>query len=97
MTDEHNLKADALSVMERRCSPRRRVLKGAQISFQGHEAAIDCTIRDLSETGAKLIVVSPIGIPEQFDLVQNDGAPRACRVLWRKATQIGVEFIDAAS
>lgn len=79
---------------ERRNAPRRRSLKGAQISFRGLRAAIDCTIRDYSETGARLIVESPIGIPEKFDLVQVGARTRFCRVVWRKPTQIGVEFFD---
>ena len=38
-------------VDEHRIAPRRRFLKAGRISFGGG-AAIDCTIRNLSETGA---------------------------------------------
>ena len=78
---------------DRRRANRRRVFKGAQISFRGLRAAIDCAIRDISESGARLAVESPVGIPDRFDLVQHGCEPRFCRVVWRKATQIGVEFI----
>lgn len=81
---------------EKRRTPRRRALKGGQISFRERSAAIDCTIRDVSETGARLIVESPIGVPENFDLVQVGATARFCRVVWRKATQIGIEFLDGA-
>ncbi len=81
---------------EKRRFHRRRVLKGAQISFRGLRAAIDCIIRDITEQGARLAVESPVGVPDQFELVQSGAAPRFCRVVWRKATQIGVEFIDSA-
>ncbi len=84
---------DVAGGSDRRRFPRRRVLKGARISFRGLRAAIDCTVRDLSEHGARLIVESPIGIPDRFDLVQPGCEPRFCRVVWRKATQIGVAFI----
>jgi hypothetical protein len=80
------------ATQKRRVS-RRRVFKGAQISFRGLRAAIDCTVRDISDLGARLIVESPIGVPDRFDLVQNGRESRFCRVVWRKATQIGVEFI----
>lgn len=86
---------EALKDPDRRRVPRRRVFKGAQISFRGLRAAIDCTVRDISEKGARLVVESPIGVPDRFDLVQNGVAPRFCRVVWRKATQIAVEFIDS--
>lgn len=36
---------------EHRIAPRRRLLKGGKISFS-NGAVIDCTIRNLSETGA---------------------------------------------
>jgi hypothetical protein len=79
---------------ERRRTRRARVFRGAQISFRGLRAAIDCTIRNVSESGAKLGVESPIGIPNEFELVQSGSSPRYCHVVWRQPTQIGVEFLD---
>ena len=52
---------------EYRTAPRRRLLKSGKISFGG--GAIDCTVRNLSETGAALDVTSPVGIPEHFTLL----------------------------
>ncbi|MDQ6703008.1 MAG: PilZ domain-containing protein [Pseudomonadota bacterium] len=77
---------------ERQNEVRHRVLKGAQIVFKGHEAVIDCVVRNLSDRGACLKVESPIGIPDTFDLALDHASVRHCRVAWRKATQIGVEF-----
>ncbi len=71
---------------------RLRTLKGAQIVFKGHVAVIDCVVRNLSDRGAYLNVESPIGIPNSFDLVLDHVSVLDCRVTWRKATQIGVEF-----
>jgi hypothetical protein len=71
---------------------RHPVLKGAQIVFKGREAVIDCVVRNLSDRGACLKVESPFGIPDSFDLVLDTAPVRSCRVTWRKATQIGVEF-----
>jgi hypothetical protein len=79
---------------EKRRIPRQRVLKGAQIRFHGRSAAIDCVVRDSSKIGARLFVESPFGIPDRFELAQKGAAPRFCRVVWRKANQIGVEFLD---
>jgi hypothetical protein len=77
---------------ERRKAARHRTLKGARITFHDHAVAIDCTVRNLSDEGACLKVASPIGIPNTFDLVLDSACVRHCRVTWRKATQIGVEF-----
>jgi hypothetical protein len=41
-------------------------------------------------------VESPIGIPDQFELfLSADKSRRQCRVVWRSAYQIGVEFSHA--
>jgi hypothetical protein len=37
-------------------------------------------------------VFSPIGIPDAFELRLDSNTVRCCRVVWRRATQIGVEF-----
>jgi hypothetical protein len=78
---------------EHRRTARRRVLKGARITLKGHVTAIDCVVRNLSDGGACLKVASPIGIPDTFDLVVDAASVRHCRVVWRKATQIGVTFV----
>ena len=77
---------------EHRNVARHRALKGARIVFKGHATTMDCVVRNLSDRGACLKVESPIGIPTSFDLVLDDASVRQCRVTWRKATQIGVEF-----
>ena len=79
----------------RKNEARHRVLKGAQIVFKGHEAVIDCVVRNLSNRGACLKVESPIGIPDTFDLVRDHASVRHCRVTWRRATQIGVNFAES--
>ena len=71
--------------------PRQRVLKAGTIAFTG--AGIDCTVRNLSETGAALEVASVVGIPTEFSLViPSDNVNRKCRVVWRKLNRIGVAF-----
>jgi PilZ domain len=71
---------------------RRRALKKARITYMGRRATIDCTVLNLSDRGACLKVESPFGIPASFDLLLDNAPVRSCRVTWRKATQIGVEF-----
>ena len=48
-------------VDEHRIASRRRLLKAGKISFGGG-GAFDCTVRNLSETGAALEVISPVGM-----------------------------------
>lgn len=77
-------------MQEHRAAQRRRTLKAATISFGG--GAIDCIVRNLSETGASLEVISPIGIPDRFTLVDTDRSKRPCRIVWRREKRIGVRF-----
>jgi hypothetical protein len=77
---------------EHRIAPRHRVLKAGTIEFGG--GGIDCTVRNFSASGAALDVVSPVGIPDQFELViLAEQLRRACRVIWRKEKRIGVTFV----
>jgi len=75
---------------EARSVSRHRVLKAGTIDFMGG-GAIDCTVRNLSATGAALEVTSQTGIPEKFALVVDD-QHLPCHVIWRKGYRIGVRF-----
>jgi hypothetical protein len=78
-------------MVETRIAPRHRVLKVATIVFGA--SAIDCTVRDLSITGAALEVSSQTGIPAKFTLVlAADGLRLPCNVAWRRGYRIGVAF-----
>lgn len=77
---------------EQRKERRFRVLKSGRI-IVGDKSKIDCTVRDLSESGARLIVPSStFGIPKEFLLAIGEAAPRPCRAVRRTMTEIGVEF-----
>jgi hypothetical protein len=74
-----------------RIAPRRRVLKVGSIEFGG--GAIDCTVRNISKTGAALEVLSPLYIPDRFTLVlHTEQLKRPCYIVWRKERRIGVAF-----
>jgi hypothetical protein len=83
--------------MERRRHPRRRTLKAARILLNHHRSVLDCTVRNLTQVGACLNVPSTVGIPNRFDVVfDSDHSVRACRVVWHKEKQVGVEFASDA-
>jgi hypothetical protein len=77
---------------DKRKARRQRVFKGGKILFNDGNSTIDCTIRNLSDTGAKLEVESVIGVPAEFMLVSHDGTERWSRVMWRAGTSLGVSF-----
>jgi hypothetical protein len=78
-------------VDEHRIATRHRILKAGTISFSG--SGIDCTVRNLSETGAALEVVTPLFIPDRFTLViPSAQLSRPCHIVWRKERRMGVAF-----
>ena len=81
---------------EHRASQRQRTLKVGTISLD-RDAGIDCTVKNISDTGACLEVASPVGIPDSFTLIINkDGVKRPCHIAWRSARRIGIRFNSKA-
>lgn len=78
---------------DKRKSPRRRTLKAGKIIFNDGRSSIDCTVRNISASGALLLVASPVGIPEQFVLlIEAESFRRNCQVVRRASQEIGVRF-----
>jgi hypothetical protein len=67
----------------------------ARIIFNKGAATLDCTLRNLSETGAAIEVASTVGVPEEFDLVLlADKSVHRCHVVWRSMGRLGLHFIQ---
>ena len=82
--------------MDNRRDQRRRIFKGGKIVFDWGRSSIDCTIRDLSASGAALTVENTIGIPAEFTLIiMRDNVAKACRVVWKEEKRVGVTFVQA--
>jgi len=80
---------------QRRRFFRRRMLKGARISLDNSSSVFSCTVRDISERGARLEIGNTIPIPDDFMLTMEDGsASYRCKVRRRTMTTLGVEFVS---
>jgi hypothetical protein len=78
---------------EGRVARRQRVLKQGKILLPNNLSVIDCIIRDVSATGAKLLCGDPTAVPNEFRLVVlADGTMRDVKVAWRRPDQVGVHF-----
>jgi hypothetical protein len=53
---------------ERRTDERRRVLKAGKFVWNEGGSVLDCTLRNVSKTGALLGVVNAVAVPEKFEL-----------------------------
>lgn len=56
------------------------------------KAPIPCTVRNLSEIGACLVVQTTFGIPGTFTFTMADHKSQTCKVIWRDDTKLGVHF-----
>lgn len=82
-----------MSEEDKRVAPRKRVLKGARIAFNERSSTLSCTVRDISDTGARLRVAQGQAVPSQFDLIIDaDGFEAPCSVAWRRGEEVGVTF-----
>ncbi len=73
---------------------RRRTLLAAKVIYNDHQSVLNCTVRDLSQNGAKLIFGVVPTCPKTFDLMFGDGRAHRCEVAYRDGNTIGVHFLD---
>jgi PilZ domain len=79
-------------MIEKRAAPRHRVLKHGTLAFAGG-GGVDCTVRNISSSGARLDIANPIGVPQTFTLViEADQFMRRCHAAWSNDKRVGVAF-----
>ena len=78
---------------ERRSVRRRRMFKGAVLTFSG-VGAFEAVVRNQSEKGAMLALGDTTGVPAAFNLaISGDERKSQAQVRWRSQSAIGVEFV----
>lgn len=79
---------------ESRTNGRMRAMLGAQIAFNNRNSTIDCIVRDISSTGARLSLSDTVALPEEFELfVPQRGKTYKARLRWRTREGAGVELL----
>lgn len=82
-------------MLDRRNEHRGRTYLGGKVAFNNRWSTIDCLVRNMSESGAKLEFAHPVFLPNEFELViQQRGNSRRARVVWKQATAMGISFLD---
>lgn len=78
---------------ERRAAQRRRVLKGATLSFNSGYSAFECVVRNQSEGGAGLSLAETFALPQTFRLaISGEARARTARIVWRGLDKLGVRL-----
>jgi PilZ domain len=81
---------DRRKISDRRSSSRKRMVKAARTYWPNGDSS-ECTVLNLSETGAKLELHGPV--PQKFEIViDGEGLRRPCVVVWRREKTVGIKF-----
>ena len=79
-------------MIEKRSAPRRRVFKLGTLAFRGGNS-VDCMVRNLSSSGARIDIANPADLPTSFTLViAADHFMRECHAVWHSEQRVGVAF-----
>ena len=79
-------------MQDKRATPRREIARTAQIEL-GDGTALDCTLSDVSQTGARIAIENAATIPDEFVLVLRDDLRKRCRTIRRADNSLGVMFV----
>jgi hypothetical protein len=77
---------------ERRRHSRRHVLKSGRIFFDDGKA-VECTVRNVSQSGALLSLSNGDFVPDEFELSIDRGKTRhSAHAIWKHEGDVGVRF-----
>jgi len=84
---------------DHRLSSRQRSLLRGIVYFAGNPCAVDCLVRDISATGARIeFTTPPAAVTNNLELQIPMKAQRHhCRVAWRFGREVGVAFAEAST
>jgi hypothetical protein len=80
---------------DKRESDRVRAFLRAQIIFNNRMSTIDCIIKNISSTGARIALGDSFAVPAEFDIyIPQRSSSHHCKLVWRDRDSIGVDFVD---
>jgi hypothetical protein len=91
------MKTDASAAFEpeKRANDRIRSFLRAQIIFNNRMTTIDCIIKNISATGARVALNDTLAVPTEFDIyIPQRGYSHHARLVWRDRDSIGIDFLD---
>ncbi len=84
--------------IEARENQRRRTIKTGRIWFNDGQSVMDCRVKDLYTTGAKVRFVVDFACPAQFKLQLPDGEQPGVYMhaerVWVNEREVGLRFTD---
>jgi hypothetical protein len=79
---------------ERRIATRQKSFLQGRVFYNNRLSSMDCLVRDVSPTGARLKFPGPVTVPESVELfIPNKNESYRAHVQWNRGDEIGVAFI----
>lgn len=83
------------AALDHRTAVRVRSFLRAEIIHSHGNSRTECTVRDLSDGGARVEAPASVTIPEYFELfIPMRNITRKARMMWRAGNEIGVSFVQ---
>jgi hypothetical protein len=81
--------------MDKRQSTRTRTLLQGRVVFNNRFSLIECTVRDLSGTGAHIVFSHPVTLPPELELeIPKKALCRRAKVMWSDGKSHGLMFME---
>lgn len=80
------------SPVTRRKARRRRVFKGARLVLGGGLAEVECIVKDVSATGARIRLLDPAQFGGNLRLAFPNGEELDARVMRNSGIELGIRF-----
>ena len=86
-------------MLDRRQSPRDKVIYGGTAEIGEHGASRDCVVRNISENGAHLEFSNDVRLPKEQILltIARKGRSVLARIIWWRDNFVGVAFNSESS
>lgn len=78
---------------DRRAIARHRVLMGGKVAWMDNFLSGDCTIRDLSDVGARVELATEVLPRDPVLIVVRSGLAHEARTVWARGRVAGLEFV----
>lgn len=77
----------------KRTNHRTRTFLKGKVVFNNGMSTVDCLVRNMSGTGAKVEVTGSVPLPDVFELqIPQKGETVRVHLRWRRGDEVGVEF-----
>jgi hypothetical protein len=81
--------------VNKRVSDRVKTFLRAQIVFNNRMTTIDCIVKNISATGARVALNESLAVPAEFEIyIPQRGCTRHARLVWRDKDSMGIDFLD---